>query len=368
MDSIDVFIGGPMGNKSKDGTRLSFDDHTKQLAKTVEKIAQALNPELERFGQRINLLNPLVEELGSISSRVFSMIDRAEVGIFVLSSYSPSAMYELTLMHALGKPVVPVAFTDAKAQKLVSEGIHDARALPHYLRDEYGVLLNSFSTVELRKKLEPKIRMVAGLDKKTADTESNPISRFYGLPLVDVSATTGLATGYFVNFLRFQLRSRESVFARVPHLQKFVILRPRTFDEVGGMLDTIKRRVAELGLEVVRIRERDGKIAVKEDEQVRGEVFLDAVGPYVFDIPAPITPLKASPRYIRILDEEKKANSEEERLDVAARRTRLEQAMISSFFGTIRKLSNGPDFVSTRLEFKDVAEFVESLRQLPSGS
>ena len=370
-----------MGNASSDGSGLTFNDHMVRLSEAVREIIDEINPELAKVQQRAELLNPLDQSIGDITDRIMGMIERSELGIFVLSSSSPSAMYELTLMHCLGKPVIPIAFTEAKVQALRGAGITEARSLPYYLKGAYSLLLEDFgaqevvvdgasiSRSELKEGLLPKVRMAAGLDEVAFDAEANPITQFYGLPLLDISATTGLATGYFVNFVQYQLKSRKSVFTLRPDLDKFVILVPESLDEVGGMLDTLKRKATEAGHEVVRIRERDGGVAVEADEQVRGEVLLDAVGRFVVDVPAPLKAQKSSPRYMKLVEEEAKARvqgkskekSQEKVDEIRLRKERLEKAMIEKFIGTIRRLSNNPDFVSTRLEFLTIDELISAL-------
>lgn len=352
-----------MGNTRSDGTVLVYNDHLEKLEDAVRAIEESMNTELAALDQRLNLFTPRVEAFGSISSRVFSMIDRSEVGIFVLSASSPSAMYELGLMHALGKPVIPIAFTKKRADELNNAGNFDAQTLPHYLKDEYSILLNDFNGDELREKLEPKLRMIAGLEGESVNPEDNPITQFYGMPLLDVSATTGLATGYFFNFIRHQLTSNGSIFSRAPHLKRLVILVPQTLEEVEGMLNAVKDRALSVGQEVVRLRSKDGQVAVKADEQVRGEVIMDSLGPYVIDVPAPLKAQKASPRYAKLLEDESLARSESAKREIVARKERLEQAMIEKFFATIRKMANGPDHVSSRLEFMTVDELFAKLER-----
>ncbi len=373
METFDIFIGGPMGNTAQDGSGLTFNDHMVVLSETLREIVAEINDELSETQQRAVLLNPLDQSLGDITDRILGMIERAELGVFVISSSSPSAMYELTLMHCLGKPVIPIAFTENKAIRLQSQGITEARSLPFYLKGAYSVLLESFGTEdveengvvtrksELKEKLKPKVRMAAGLDNTPFDAEANPITTFYGLPLLDISATTGLATGYFVNFLQYQLKSRKSVFSLRPDLESFVVLVPQTLDEVGGMLDVLKQKAVEVGQEVIRIRERDGKVAVEADEQVRGEVILDSIGRYIVDVPAPLKAQKSSPRYTKLVDEEGKARTAEKKEEIRARKDRLEKAMIAKFISTLRRMANNPDMVSSRLEFLSIDELISRL-------
>lgn len=361
METFDIFIGGPMGNTNPDGCGLTFNSHMERLAEVLGEIIDEINDDLSTLQQRASLLNPLSQSLGEITDRVLGMIEQSELGIFVISSSSPSAMYELTLMHCLGKPVIPIAFSEEKTRSLHLNGITEARSLPFYLRGTYSILLNDFGTSELKEKLAPIVRIAAGLDNASFDAESNPVTKFYGLPLLDISATTGLAVGYFVNFLQYQIKYRKSVFSMRDDLKKFVVLVPQTLDEVGGMLDVLSKRAEAAGHKVERIREKDGRVAVAADEQIRGEVILDSIGPYVVDVPAPLKVQKSSPRFVKLLDEEAKARTPEKLNEVRVRKKRLEKAMIDKFFGTLRRMSKGADYATSRLEFLTIDELMERL-------
>lgn len=365
IETIDVFIGGPMGNEDQDGTGLKFSDHLSNLAAAVNQIANEINPTLLKTSRRLNLLNPNEQALGGISDRVFSWIDRAELGIFVLSCHSPSAMYELTLMHALGRPVIPVFFSERVALKLQESGISDARSLSHYLRDEFSILLDSFSVESIKAHLRPKIEMFCGLVPASLNLESNPITRFYGLPLLDVSATTGLATGYFVNFLSHLLKPRDTVFSKSPDLERLVIIKPLRLDDIGDMMTEIRRKATQHGLEVKGVN-REGR-TVEAKDQVRGELILSRLGPFIFDVPAPLRVQLWSPRYLRVKDEESRAVGSEARAEASERLKRLERAMIGRFFESLRSAASRGDFVSTRLEFLTVDELIERASASSTG-
>jgi len=346
-NTFDIFLGGPMGSGDDDGAGVSLQDHLLNMSNAVIQIANRINEEVDT--QRITVLNPSVEEIGTIKDRVFEMIDRAELGIIDVSTGSPSAMYELTLLHALGIPVIPISLKKPKAPITIP--------LPFYLRPEYAVMLEDYSQASLEKALEPKIRVAIGLDASVSDHTTNPITNFYGLPLMDVSATTGLATGYFHNFLRFVLKETGSVFDVNDDLEKVVVLVPENLDEVAGMRFAVKNALASKGVAVEDIDEKDGKPRT-EAEQVRGQVILFKAGKYLFDIPAPLSAQKSSSRHLRLTRAMENTPAGDRFTDLEIRLERLENAMIDRFFMVLRGLIRRPEINSGRVEFLTVSEFV----------
>lgn len=363
MESIDIFVGGPMGRRVQDGQGLKYEDHTKNAVEAIEIVIDELSDDARTMNKMFHILNPTLQGVGDINARVLGMIDRAEVGAFVLSCTSPSTMYELTLMHALGKPALPIAFKDEVIEQLRTEGVPDLQNLPFYLRTQYALLVDDFQVDTLVGAIRDKLRVLSGIVAHEADPATNPITNFYSLPLLDVSATTGLAAGYFNNFLQYQLKPRSKIFALRPDLKKFIVLYPDRLDDVGGMLDTLKAEATKKGLTIQRIREKDGT-PVKDGEQVRGEFVLDVIGSYVVDIPAPLNAQKFSPRYAKLIREEGNADSDLKREDIRLRKTKLEKAMIDRFFAALRGMSSREDFVSTRLQFWSIkrlmSEFPEA--------
>lgn len=351
QEPIDIFIGGPMGNPRSDGAGLTFDDHLPNMSSVVQRIITEYQEENPDGSYRPVLLDPSREAIGTITDRVFSMIERSELGIFDCSSGSPSAMYELTLMHALGKPVIPVAFMEP--------AVPEARTISHYLKDDYAILVETFTEEELYQGLSEKLLLILSGEDTTLNAASNAISKFYGLPLLDVSATTGLATGYFHNFLRHQLQPRAKVFVDLPDLEAIVIVVPRSLSEVGGMKDELERRAKVAGIAYEEVRRSDGGDFVVSN-QVRGRVLLDKIGPYLVDIPAPLSAQMSSPRRDKLLRDQNAAHPNMQP-EFDLRLERLEQSMIDRWFYTVRNLVTREALRSDRLLFLSADELFARL-------
>ncbi|ETX13159.1 hypothetical protein OCH239_13070 [Roseivivax halodurans JCM 10272] len=352
-EPLDIFIGGPMGNPRTDGAGLSFDDHLPNIAAVIQRIITEYQEQNPDGPYRPLLLDPSREAIGTITDRVFSMIERSELGIFDCSSASPSAMYELTLMHALGKPVIPVAFRNPK--------VPEARTISHYLRDEYALLVDTFTEEELYNGLSQKIGLMLSGQDTTLNASSNAISKFYGLPLLDVSATTGLATGYFHNFLRHQLQSRAKVFVDITELEAIVIIVPHNLAEVGGLKDVLEQRAKANGFAYEEVRREDGGNFVVSSH-VRGRVLLDKIGPYLVDIPAPLMAQMSSPRRDKLLRDQNAAHPRMQQ-EFVLRLERLERAMIDRWFYTVRNLVTRDVLRSDRLLFLSVDELFSKLEE-----
>ena len=342
-----------MGNTRDDGAGLTFDAHLPNIVTVIKKIISEYEAKEQSSGYRLELLDPSREAVGQITDRVFSMIDRSELGIFDCSSAAPGAMYELTLMHALGKPVIPIAFSRPQNS--------EARTLPHYLKDDYGILVDSFTEAELYEKISEKLHFLLSGEEVTLNASMNAISRFYGLPLVDVSATTGLATGYFHNFLRHQLEARAQVFVDLPELEAIVIVKPSTLQEVEGTKDILRRKAGEIGISYEEVGRGDGGQFVAAN-QVRGRVLLDKIGPYLVDIAAPLSAQLSSPRRDKLLSDQAMAPASS-RNGYQARLERMEEAMIDRWFFTVRNLVNRNRLQSQRLRFMTVDELFQDLRK-----
>ena len=286
--NFDIFVGGPMGKSQDDGAGVPLDRHIGNIALAIGRLKDDLEAKFENV--RIEVLNPEVPAFGPIPERVFTMISYAELGILDLSQHSPSVMYELALMHALGIPTLPV---------LLPSTVDKAQQLPFYLTQDYSAFVDNFEVETLGAALGPRIELAIAGNGLDPQTWSNPLTNYYGIPLVDASATTGLATGYYHNFLRHVIKQTNSVFTRTDGLKKIVILRPSSLDDSIGMRDPLQRRIRELGLDTVLIGRDDGQV-YEDRDSARGQMLLFRAGNYIYDMPAPLVAQKSSPMHMRL--------------------------------------------------------------------
>ena len=142
---------------------------------------------------RITLLRP--HDLfgpGSVAANVFDAIDDADLVIADLSDARPAVVYELAFAHALGIYTIllgPESDTDANSD------------LMFYLKP-YRHIPVEFSKRDIRSD-EFKHSFRTWLEGRNKRFDSrNPFTDFYDAPIPDISAASGLANGYFENFLR----------------------------------------------------------------------------------------------------------------------------------------------------------------------
>ena len=282
--SFDIFIGGPMGGDRKDPGGLPFAAHIGNMHKALARIADEINQEQSIVLVKVH--TPELDDAGMISARVFGLIDTAELGVMDVSAGSPSVMYELAMLHALGIPTIPVVFREADG----------TRRVPYYLKDTYQAVVEGFDQDTLYATLGPKVRNVITGCAAGADPTLNPMTAYYGLPLVDISASTGLATGYFHNFLRHLLRANGSVFDYLEdQIDQVVVLVPDSLAEAENLKARAGRRLQQAGIAVEMVGRDDGQVYT-DREQARGQMLIYRAGRYIFDVPAPLAAQETSPR------------------------------------------------------------------------
>ena len=348
--NFDIFVGGPMGMSRDDGAGVPLDRHIGNIALAIGRLKDDLEAKFENV--RIEVLNPEVPAFGPIPERVFTVISYAELGILDLSQHSPSVMYGLALMHALGIPTLPV---------LLPSTVDKAQQLPFYLTQDYSAFVDDFEVDTLIAALGPQIELAVAGNGLDPQTWSNPLTSYYGIPLVDASATTGLATGYYHNFLRHVIKQTNSVFTMTDGLKKIVILRPSSLDDSIGMRDPLQRRIRELGLDTLLIGRDDGQV-YEDRDSARGQMLLFRAGNYIYDMPAPLVAQKSSPMHMRLARRLSRATGSQ-RGELEGLLERRQRAMIDGFLATIENLCRtGLDSDLNRLAVATPDEFLDLLR------
>lgn len=339
-----------MGNSEPDGAGLPYSDHLKNIWSALNRIRveiEATDPSIH-----IRLNQPELDETGMITNRVFGMIDGAELAIMDVSAGSPSVMYELAMLHALGTPCIPVMLkvADGKAK------------VPFYLKDTRMAQVSAFTEQALYKALGDKVRTAIKGGGPGADPSRNPMTDFYDLPLVDISATTGLATGYFENFIQHVIRDVGGVFAALDYeVEKFVILRPDRLSDTGDLKNRVKSRLRKAGVDVTRVT-KDGKAVYEEEAQVRGEMLIFRAGRFLFDIPSPIKVQLSSPRYKRMKKEADLNARGPFQEETEAVLEKHEQLLLDKFFAALRYLArNGQNVNPNRMAFMSLDDFVAAV-------
>lgn len=337
-----------MGGRQKDPEGLLFSHHIGNLKRSLLRIADELNRDQSEVTVRV--YTPELDDAGMITSRVFGLLDTAELGIMDVSAGSASVMYELAMLHALGTPTIPVLFSNSKS--------------PYYLKETYQARVDSFEEGHLYEKLRAMVRTVVVGGGLGSDPAMNPMTTYYGLPMVDISASTGLATGYFHNFLRHVLKSNGSVFDFVDSsVEKLIVIRPQSLAEAEGLKQATERRLRSQGIEVEYIGEKDGKV-YEDREQARGQILIYRAGRFLFDAPTPLAAQEKSPRMKRIRKQLIPASGRGTASEEAKRTVeKFEERMIDDFMSVLRRLPEDyPGSRADRLEFASLDQFIEMAR------
>lgn len=174
------FIIGPMR-----------DDPDEQGKRWLQRLASHIDDLLSELGlaNQYRIITPWDHAGGqSIMNDVISEIDRADFIIADLTGSNPNVLYELALVDSLGKPCLTIG----------EEPPFDRKGFRHIFLKQ-----NTFATGDIRTSLLNSLRaineMISSPDMKIPE---NPITLYYGAPLVGVSSTVALAQAYFNNFVK----------------------------------------------------------------------------------------------------------------------------------------------------------------------
>jgi len=301
-DLLSIFVIGPMGNDRA--------HHTAAIKAGVE---QALD-KIKYAGPR-EVTIPDALEGSSVVDDVFHKIDTADLAIADISNRSPNVFYEIALFDTLGTPTIMLDELPSGQERL---------DLPFYWTQTRVHQVPGFSANEVAAKLETVLKTYLA-EQAPINLTANPITKFYDVPLVDVSAASGLAVGYYDNFIRHMLMEKQGVLALAENkLKNLVVLRPLRVEGFQEDEDAIKELFpAATGF------------TANAPTQRRGNVFLSRVDKgVVLDIPTPIYSLQQAPRFKTLRRRlEQFQNLDDKASDEILRK--LEERMIGAFFKTL---------------------------------
>ncbi|MBI1188515.1 MAG: hypothetical protein GC206_14475 [Alphaproteobacteria bacterium] len=277
---LSVVIIGPMADR-EDGAGVPISAH-------LPNIAEALRACNERFAERnidVQFVPVSAHDLpsGDIPEFAFLSIDQADLAIADISQRSANVFYELSMLHALGRPTIVIDNSAAVGD------------LPFYLRRLKVVGVDDFTVERLTPSLLEALSAYVA-SGSFAPLRSNPIEHFYGSALVDASAASGIATGYFYNFVRRVIANDYGLIARLQKqgrretkdIRALCVVLPTTLNSVND-----DQRVLEGLPTYFRGRE------YKDADFFRPMVFNTA-GPYITDYATPLIALTVSTSYIRL--------------------------------------------------------------------
>jgi hypothetical protein len=242
-------------------------------------------------GDRVTLIQPH-DLFGphSIHTNVFDAIDDADLVIADLTGLRPAVVYELALAHALGIWTLLLGSESDGQQMFYLKGYRHA--------------VVTFGDADIRS-AEFTTAFATWLVQRNKRFDSgNPFTDFYGAPIPDVSAASGLANGYYENFLSRVLAAGAEVVDRSDGpaerrgpVAGVLVVRPPGLHDLDDIVDS----TGDILERAFGDRFRRGK---------RGSVFVDTNGhgdrtcefvvdDWLIDVPRTVLSLERSPRLKR---------------------------------------------------------------------
>lgn len=339
MRTISVVVLGPMGGEKQGAGQVPVQEHMRNMVSAVNQCAINL-----RFVGKPLRPVPVTAEKnpgGAISPFVLMHIDQADVAIVDISVRSPSVMYEIAILHALGKPTVLIDYTSQVGDP------------PFYLKGQQIRGVSDFTVEELtRAFMEVFSAFIA--EGVAGAVWANAISDFYTVPLSDAFAASGLATGHFHNFIRWIISDGYGAITllqgghdpQIGPLSQLIIIRPKSLQEV----DETK---AALG----RIAGYRSNVRLSSPNFPRGAVVLNVLPPYIVDFPQPLESINSSLSFTRLRELLIDMNPAESEREVE----KFEGRIIANYFETLLRLARKTAGCNQRkLRFMTVEE-VEAL-------
>lgn len=304
-----------------------FEDHLPNMEAAARRALMELGLRDDQF----EVFNPLIQG-GNIVENVFALIDDADFAIADISTDSPNVFYEIAFFNALGTPVVLLNL--------------DGREIPFYWRQESVVFLPTYSVETIARELVKIWRGYFNADEP-AQLSTNLITRFYGAPLVDISAASGVAVGFFENFARPVLTEGQGVLALGENqADRLLVIRPERINDHDSDLRAIEARLA--GAQ---------NRTLKAPAHKRGQVTARMLDRVIVDFPTPLYAMFRAPRYVKLRNRLRDAEHFAQRERAYAR---MEGKIIASYFRTLEWLIDGdPTLAKRRFTVVSLRDFGE---------
>lgn len=322
---LDILILGPMSEDETVAASCIPVQRAVQALLKEQKIASVLDLAGIAEGDR---KVHVPEQIGGqdIIAGVLSRLDIADLVIFNLtpkkgeSQASGNVMYELGLVHSLGIPAMFVMEKEAPGEA--------KRKVPFYVGQTHQHRVADFSEEALKDALRPTLIDFLREDDVANDYINDRITQFYGgLPIVDISAAAGLATGYYYNFLS-RLITEGGFLGLYPKLiRKVVVVRPETIESsYQEDVAKLKQVLANRGLVL-----KQGEKLDPPPGDTLGILWFDHVDGIVVDIPRTIYPLRRAPRLLAYHDRHKRLKAGEAERVFQQRLLRFSEALLDRF-------------------------------------
>lgn len=274
-----VFVIGPMFREGKGSDGVKYSDQVINIVNAVNLIGADLKREHE-IDLDVSAPDRRLRDIQHIPEFALGEIDLCDFAVADISGRSPSVMYEIAVLHALGTPTLLIDQRPARIEDAV-----------YYLKDITVRDVESFSIENIRAELNSPIRVLTGVDDgPRQDYALNKITEYYrDIPLVDARAISGIATGYYANFLRHVLHPLGPL-ASDHTLEEMVILTPKKIEDNHGA--SVKNMLkTELG---------DKLQAFDFQSVFNRKARADRLENMLLDYPTPIDSLSLSPHFQRV--------------------------------------------------------------------
>jgi len=221
-----------------------------------------------------------------IQEGVFNKLDTADLVILNITpkkgdTDSPNVMYELAIVQSLGLPYIIILERDFKR--------------PFYARLSKSYSYDTEDVNDLLKTLRKPLTDFI-LQNSTVNFISSPISKFYeDLPIVDISAAVGLATGYYMNFMRRVLIDHGIRQENRDKMKHFIYVRPdNVIASYPAQEEKMEKILSDAGLKLI------GESIPGVQSDNFGCIWINHIDGIICDMPRMIFPLKISPRLMSL--------------------------------------------------------------------
>jgi len=285
---LEIVVLGPMESDNK-----HVSSSTKQIGTAIDELLQ--EDELKHFLQQTNTRPEKVKipenwMNSEIVNGIMGHVDTADLVVVNITPYdgikgspSPNVFYEIGLLHALGMPVI-----------CINQKGFDP---PFYIRTNRILEVASFDIDHIKDALRLSLSQFLNPDDYT-DFTDNRITQFYGgLPIVDISAAVGLATGYYENFLS-RLIKKNGFLSKNHHIaERLIVVRPgNVMSDIELNKRDIEKLLADNGYQLTK------KVTLANEDDAFRSINVDLVGNIVVDIPTTFYTLKNSPRMLSLTE------------------------------------------------------------------
>lgn len=285
---LDILVLGPMGTEAGSiASTAPIKVAVEALLNEPEFAAVLSDAGVSREDRLVHIPDGFNE--AEIVDSVLSRLDVADLVIFNLTpkpmekgvpQHSPNVYYELGLVHSLGIPAIALKSGDDE--------------VPFYARSMRQHRVSDFALNTLKEALRAPLFEFLDYRQRRTDFANDRVTKFYGLPIVDISAAVGLATGYYYNFISRLVSESGFLSTHAELIKQVVIVRPSDIESTyQADHDALKEALAGRGYFLCM-----GEQLRPPASNKLGPVWFDHVKGIILDIPRTIYPLRFSPRLL----------------------------------------------------------------------